>query len=145
MKVTPPINSAIQNLNSVQSRREGEGGAAQNSYERMFDQKGGGQHHKNPSESPPPHEEAEAVSDAVVLEVLNLFNADSHIVGSGIHAELEGKGSTLSVILHDASGQVLRRLTGPEFVRLSDETRETKAGSIVPVGLRRGKLFDQKA
>lgn len=145
MKVNPLAN-AIQNLTQVKSRREGEGGAGQNSYERMHDTRDDkAQEDSREQDAKTSPAESLAVSDAVVQEVLVQFNSDSQITKSGIHAEIEGRGATLVVILRDLSGQALRRLNGTQFVRMADETRETKGVGPVPMGLRRGKLFDQKA
>lgn len=142
MKVNA-VADAIQSLNQIKTRREGDGGAAQNTYERMSDQRDGQQKHARDQAAPtavPAH-----TSDEVVHQVLIQFNTDSQITSSGIHAEIEGRGADLAVILRDHDGHALRRMSGAEFVRMCDETRETKGAGLMPMGLRRGKLFDQKA
>lgn len=55
---------------------------------------------------------------------------------SGLHAEADGEGPGLRVLLKDVTGTTIRQMTGDEFVKLREATR------IEPNG--RGHLLDQK-
>jgi hypothetical protein len=55
---------------------------------------------------------------------------------SGLHAEADGEGPGLRVLLKDVTGATIRQMTGDEFVKLREATRIEHNG--------RGHLLDQK-
>lgn len=100
-----------------------QGGAGQNAFER----------HKKKDEEKEENFEAsleavEAAVDGFADDKLNLSN--------GISASAEGAGPGLRVVLKDASGGVLRSVSGEEFLKL----REAASS-----GARSGRLLDRKA
>ena len=97
-------------------------GAGQNAYERQ---------QKNEKEEPEFKVTEETVQDAV-----EAFAGDEFNVSSGITAQAQGHGPGLKVVLKDASGGVLRAVSGEEFLKL----REAAAS-----GKRSGRILDQKA
>lgn len=64
------------------------------------------------------------------------FKADAQALQNGLCANLEGRGPGLRVILTDKSGNVIRRLSGDEFVKLRDAS--------LPEAPTCGKILDRK-
>ena len=100
-----------------------QGGAGQNAFER----------HKKKDEEK--EENFEASLEAVEAAV-DGFADDKLDSSNGISASAEGAGPGLRVVLKDASGGVLRSVSGEEFLKL----REAASS-----GARSGRLLDRKA
>jgi hypothetical protein len=100
-----------------------QGGAGQNAFER----------HKKKDEEK--EENFEASLEAVEAAV-DGFADDKLNSSNGISASAEGAGPGLRVVLKDASGGVLRSVSGEEFLKL----REAASS-----GARSGRLLDRKA
>lgn len=76
------------------------------------------------------------VSDQQVEQAIEGFSLESNDHRHGLVAEASGSGPGLKVLLKDASGGIIRQMTGEEFVKLRQE---------VAVGSKRpGKILDQK-
>jgi hypothetical protein len=71
-----------------------------------------------------------------IAKAIDAFAGDTLATSNGLHAEVEGAGPGLRVVLKDVSGQVLRQYTGEEFVKLRDDTQKDQR--------TRGKILDQK-
>jgi hypothetical protein len=98
------------------------GGAGQNAYER--------QQKKDQDEK-----EFEATVEDV-NEAIERFAADQATLTHGITAQSEGAGPGLRVLLKDASGGILRSVSGEEFLKLRE---------AVAAGHKSGRILDQKA
>lgn len=127
-------------LTRITSRREGDGGAAQNTYERMGGKKeeGGGQGQSQDGHSEAQSEQDLTVTDEQVAAAINAYTLDTQTLESGLSVSTEGMGSALLILLKDAQGQILRKLSGPEFVKLRENT-DSKGIIRLP-----GKFLDQK-
>lgn len=77
----------------------------------------------------------EATLEAVD-EAVEKFSGEESTLASGITAESSGNGPGLKVVLKDASGGVLRSVSGEEFLKLRE------AASL---GRKSGRILDQKA
>ncbi len=71
-----------------------------------------------------------------IAKAVDAFAGDEMATSNGLHAEMEGAGPGLRVVLKDVSGQVLRQYSGDEFVRLRENTAQDARA--------RGKILDQK-
>jgi hypothetical protein len=98
------------------------GGAGQNAFER----------HKKKDEEK--EEKFEASLEAVEAAV-DGFADDKLNSSHGISASAEGAGPGLRVVLKDASGGVLRSVSGEEFLKLREAANS---------GARSGRLLDRK-
>jgi hypothetical protein len=98
------------------------GGAGQNAYER--------QQKKDEKD-----EEFEATVEEVNAAI-EKFAGDEATLSHGITAQSEGSGPGLRVLLKDASGGVLRSVSGEEFLKLRE---------AVAAGHKSGRILDQKA
>lgn len=127
-------------LTRVTSARQGNGGAAQNTYERMGGEQKDSQQGQAEEESPPQGqtEVLAAVTDEQVAQAIEAYALDTQTLESGLSVYAEGMGPGLLVHLKDAQGHVLRKLTGPEFVKLRENT-DSKGTIKMP-----GKFLDQK-
>ena len=99
-----------------------QGGAGSNAYDRQK---------KKEKE-----EEVIEVTDENVQNAVEQFSVDELTKSNGITATQEGHGPGLKVVLKDATGGVLRSVSGEEFLKLRE---------AVQSGKRSGKLLDQKA
>ena len=76
------------------------------------------------------------VTDETVAHAIDAFQADAQTQSSGITADQFGEGPGLKVVFKDAKGQVLKQLSGEEFLKLREKvSSELKAP---------GKILDQK-
>lgn len=123
MKVTP-LTGAMKFLNQVDHRPEGQSRQQHQQQEQ-----------KERREGDPSFEEE--LSKEKIDKALAAFEKDAQTKANGLHASAEGQGPGLRVVLKDASGKVIRQLTGDEFLKL----REASAGAAIGV---RGKILDQK-
>lgn len=120
MKILPGL-AAILPMDSIRTKRDGQGGAGQQQYE---------QQHRREEQ---PREPAD---EKVVAEAVETFRRDAQAQANGIDAALIGTGPGLRVVLKDGSGAVVRQLSGDEFLKLCQASSP---------GLRtRGKILDQK-
>ncbi len=89
-----------------------------------------------------PHSDAEnatekfEVSEDEVQSTLDAFGKNEQIATQGLHAETQGSGPGLRVILKDGEGRFVRQMTGDEFVKLKENLTDTQG--------RPGKILDQK-
>ncbi len=122
MKVNfyPQITQVFSKVTDKSNDKQG--GAGSNAYDR--------QKKKDKDE-----DEIE-VTDENVQKAVDAFSFDEMTKTAGITANAEGHGPGLKVVLKDASGGVLRSVSGEEFLKLRDAVR---------AGKRSGKLLDQKA
>jgi hypothetical protein len=82
-------------------------------------------------------EEAEfVVTEENVQNAVEAFAGDEMNLSHGITAQTEGQGPGLKVVLKDASGGILRNVSGEEFLKLRE---------AIAAGNRSGRLLDQKA
>lgn len=128
MKILPfPQIAAIQNR---VKEREGDkqGGAGQNSYESFSKE-------RRDSKSEEEEEKVVVVTDENVNRAIDALNHDASATQNGLHAEQAGNGPGLRVVLKDASGGVLRNVSGEEFLKLREAIGQAK---------RPGKLIDRK-
>jgi hypothetical protein len=128
----PQISSFISKLTgrSVKSAEDKQGGSGQNAYSNQFSKgKDSGQNSGRDTPDEP-------VTDETVQEAIHAFSEDELNKTSGIHAEMVGQGPGLKVNLKDASGGLLRSVSGEEFLRLRDAAAQ---------GNRSGHILDQKA
>lgn len=102
-----------------------QGGSGQGAFKR---------HQKKKDENEKEFEEV--VSDEIVQNAISAFSQDEMNKVSGIRAEAEGHGPGLKVILKDASGGMLRAVSGEEFLKLLEAATQ---------GQRSGRLLDRKA
>jgi len=65
------------------------------------------------------------------------FAADELAQQRGLHARCEGEGPGLKVLLEDGGGNVIRRMTGEEFLQIRQR-------ATAQMTLNRGKLLDRK-
>jgi hypothetical protein len=102
-----------------------QGGAGQNAFER----------HKKKEEEKERDQNFEASIEDVEAAV-DGFSGDKMNSNHGISASTEGAGPGLRVVLKDASGGVLRSVSGEEFLRLREAAHS---------GAKSGRLLDRKA
>ena len=105
-----------------QQSTDKQGGAGSNAYERQK---------KKEKE-----EDEIEVTDETVQNAVEAFSFDEMTKSHGITANAEGHGPGLKVVLKDASGGVLRSVSGEEFLKLRE---------AVKLGKPSGKILDQKA
>lgn len=125
-----PQVTALFNRVSGKSEDKREG-AGQNAFER---------NPKNQKENEKPEEfqalVSEEVKDGDVKEAIEAFGSDPLNRGQGISASVQGQGPGLKVVLKDASGGVLRAVSGEEFLKLRQSLKQ---------GRRSGHIVDEKA
>ncbi len=128
MKILPfPQISAISTRVKGRDGDKQEG-AGQNSYESFSkDQRDG----KSEAEE----EKVILVTDESVNQAIDALNHDASASQNGLHAEQASSGPGLRVVLKDASGGVLRNVSGEEFLKLREAIGQAK---------RPGKLIDRK-
>lgn len=140
MKIQLPQN-IFRPVDTIRSKREGQGGAAGQQYDAMFQQngkRGGGSQSQSDDQTKDGQTDSgpRDVEPAVLELALKIFEEDAKAKASGLSAEKEGHGPGLKIILKDVSGRVIRSLSGQEFLKLREgAAQDTKA---------RGKLLDQK-
>jgi hypothetical protein len=128
MKIIPfPQISVISNRVKERDGDKQEG-AGQNSYESMSQEQ-----RNTKSEDAEPVIE---VTDESINQAIEALNHDVSASQNGLHAEPSGSGPGLRVVLKDASGGVLRNVSGEEFLKLREAIGQNK---------RPGKLIDHKA
>lgn len=116
----PVIPQSVQQIT-----HDKQGGAGQNAYQ---------QNKKKQEEDSKEFEEA--VSEAKVQDAIHLFAEDEQNKDVGITATQEGQGPGLRVLLKDSHGDILRNVSGEEFLKLKEAVRS---------GSRSGRLLDRKA
>ena len=99
-----------------------QGGAGSNAYQQQKKDE------KDQNEFEPTLEAVEAAVET--------FDEDQTNLSHGITASTEGRGPGLKVVLKDASGGVLRSVSGEEFMKLRE---------AVVNGQKSGRILDQKA
>lgn len=75
-----------------------------------------------------------------IEKALEWFAKDSQARKNGLTADKDGKGPGLRVILKDAAGAVIRRLTPGEFLKL----QEAQANPTIETVRMSGKILDRK-
>lgn len=141
------LNGVVNFLNQVREKAQGgDGDPAGNAYEPP-PQKKNPYAGKQQQELSTPEAPGEEVSATELRQAIEVFSQDQQALSSGLKVTLdptqtptgaEGAAPGLRVTLTDADGNVIRRFTGTEFVKL----RET-SGSKGLIKLS-GKLLDQK-
>ena len=124
MKINP-LYDAYRALNIVRKKEDGESGGHQEQRQ---------QRRENESESE--FSEVLEVTEEKVAEAVEAFSSDKQNQASGINASVDGSGPGLKVALKDGTGNVMRLLTGEEFLKM----REAAAKG----DRTRGKILDQK-
>ena len=119
VNINTPITQVFERITRPSSDKQG--GAGQNAYERQ-------QQKKDDPQDPPTEQE--------VLKAVETYGLDETNHEHGITASPEGQGPGLRVILKDASGGVLRAVSGEEFLKLREAVKN---------GSRSGRILDQKA
>lgn len=76
------------------------------------------------------------VTEEKVAQAIEGFQSDAQAKNNGLSAQKEGSGPGLKIVLKDAKGNILRSLSGEEFLKL----RESLSGDQV----QPGKILDQK-
>ena len=98
--------------------------------------------HPDPERGPDPVDLPLIMSADVALELIQQeiesLDREATEEGHGVHAEQSGVGPGLRVTLKGKEGQVLRQLSGQEFLKLRQEKQLAKSS-------KRGRLLDQKA
>ncbi len=107
----------------AEATNDKQGGAGSNAFER--------QGKKEKKEEP----EFEATMEAVEAAV-DTYSDDETNLSHGISASAEGNGPGLKVVLKDATGGILRSVSGEEFLKLRE---------AVNSGQKSGRILDQKA
>jgi hypothetical protein len=118
VKVGSPAFPAF--LNQIREKREPDADDGGNSQR---DHGGGGQ------------QEGETPAEETVDAALQGFAKDPQAQASGLQAERTGQGPGLKIVLKNATGGVVRQLSGEEFVKLREATAK---------GGPRGKILDRK-
>lgn len=122
MKVFPyPALSQIMNR-VTEANSDKQGGAGSNAYQQQEQKK------KDEKEY---EATAENVQDAI-----ETFASDAQMQSQGITASADGEGPGLKVLLKDATGGVLRAVSGEEFLKLRE---------AIHAGKKSGRILDQKA
>jgi hypothetical protein len=115
-----PILPSFGRINEAGNDKQG--GAGSNAYERQKKQE---------------KQEDEGFSSAEELEAaIEKFTGDETNLSHGISAASVGSGPGLRVLLKDATGGILRSVSGEEFLRLRE---------AVHSGSKSGRILDQKA
>jgi hypothetical protein len=115
-----PITQVMAKVTDKTSDKQG--GAGSNAFERQ---------QKKENEEKEFEPTLEAVEAAI-----ETFAGDETNLSHGITASAQGTGPGLKVVLKDASGGVLRAVSGEEFLKLRE---------AVISGQRSGRILDQKA
>jgi len=119
----------------VREKKEGDGGGGGQSYQQQRSQSNSQQ--KNPeSQQNVQTDLDESQTPQRVNQALEAFKSDHQTQQNGLNANLEGTGPGLKVILTDKSGNVIRRLSGQEFLKLRE--------SVSPIERTSGKILDRK-
>ena len=84
------------------------------------DERRGQQHGQKDQDSKKGRDEV-PVTDADVGKAVEHFAADTQTQATGLSAQVEGHGPGLRVVLKDRTGQVIRQLTGEEFVKMRED------------------------
>ncbi len=124
MKISA-ISEAKRFIDTVRGKRE------RQEHPHQQQQQGG----SNPGQQQGQQDEHQATFEEV-RKAVDDFRADAQAAKNGLQAEVSGQGPGLRVTLQDERGNVIRQLTGDEFLRL----REAAKVSEHP----RGKILDQK-
>ena len=122
MKIAPLIE-AQRFINQVQGKKDTDGHARQ-------------QHEQQKKKKEPEIAETMDASPDTVSAAIQAFQIDKDTQGSGISAEMDGRGPGLRVVLKDGSGAIIRQFTGEEFLKLREAVQQD--------GRVRGKILDQK-
>ena len=122
MKVST-YNPISQAMGRVTDKGDKQGGAGSNAFER----------HQNKEKDE--KEEFEPTLEAVEAAI-ETFAGDETNLSHGITASAQGQGPGLKVVLKDASGGVLRAVSGEEVLKLRE---------AVMNGQKSGRILDQKA
>ena len=123
MKVSTNSGNVIQLFERVSGGKntDSNGGGGSNAYE---------QNQKDKEKSP----EFEATMENI-QRAIDDFSSNETNLTHGISASSEGSGPGLKVILKDASGGVLRSVSGEEFMKLRQ---------AIQSGSKSGRILDQK-
>jgi hypothetical protein len=123
MKVSTNSGNVIQMFERVSGGKNADsnGGGGSNAYE---------QNQKEKEKSP----EFEATMENI-QKAIDDFSSNETNQTHGISASSEGSGPGLKVILKDASGGVLRSVSGEEFMKLRQ---------AIQTGSKSGRILDQK-
>ncbi len=106
------------------------------SAEKSGDQNSGG---SNSYQRQPKKDEKDSEFEATLEDVdaaIEKFSGDETLIANGLTAESVGAGPGLKVVLKDASGGVLRSVSGEEFLKLREAAN---------AGRKSGRILDQKA
>lgn len=136
-----PITEAARFVTSLRRKSgEGDGGSASNSYERLTsggsEKQDSSRHDSDPGHQSPQQESDPQVVEEKVKNAIASFAEDTQTQAAGLSVSAEGQGVGLKVVLKDRAGQVLRAMSGEEFLRL-----RTRSGKDTQA---RGKILDQK-
>ncbi len=136
------LTTALNVMNQVQDRKEGEGGAGQNAYENLHQQRKEEQKKEVVLDAAAQLAEAELSLERLKIAVADYEKKPMEITGADgiktkIHASMEGKGPGLRVILTDSFGKRIRAMMPDEFIDLRDQT-------LAAASAARGRLLDKK-
>lgn len=137
MKISS-IGSAINFFSRLADRENPSGGAG---YERQEKGEHPNQDKPRDEATQDPRAQDPKRFENEVERALSAFAGEAEVQRSGLRAERSGSGFGLKVVLSDAHGSVLRRLSGEEFLslRARSGSREHPAQPV-----KRGRLLDQK-
>ena len=81
-------------------------------------------------------DESTLVTDQNISQAITEFLADKQTLANGLSAVVDGHGPGLKVVLKDQNGEIIRQLSGEEFLRL-----QRAVSKVAPLP---GKILDQK-
>jgi len=126
MKIVPKIPNLDILTHKVEEKGDSGYGQSQKKQHQQNKEK-----NDDSSQDKPPVE----VPFKEVQEAIDQFSKDQLTKNIGISAHSHGQGPGLKVLLKDSNGEVIRQMSGQEFIKLRESVKEKK---------KTGKILDQK-